>query len=51
MRVFRNASLGDLSDGAYLAERDAVRTALAALPDDKSDPFVRRVSGAGPWVG
>ena len=44
-------SWGDLSDSAYLAERDAVRTALAALPDDKSDPFVRRVSGAGPWVG
>jgi hypothetical protein len=42
-------SWGDLTDAAYLAERDSVRTALAALPDDDRirsfDAYRARVLG------
>jgi hypothetical protein len=42
-------SWGDLTDAAYLAERDAVRTALASLPDDDRirsfDAYRARVLG------
>jgi hypothetical protein len=42
-------SWGDLTDAAYLAERDSVRTALVSLPDDDRirsfDAYRTRVLG------
>jgi hypothetical protein len=48
-------SWGDLTDAAYLAERDSVRTALAGLPDDDRicsfDAYRARVLGLAETIG